>query len=203
MGATRRCTGWPAVERGYHPPVNIDIVRPFVQRTIASYLRIDEDALQVLEDGTIPIRAGESVVNVRLIDPDPGRPLLQVYSPVLHGVTSSPALLDKLNEINAHLFQLRAFFDQEQVLFSTELLAEELSEEQIEQAVSLVSLAADHWDAELKQAFGGETFFAGEATPAPDGGSALPEPPAGAAPEPDGKAAGGSSEEDPPAAGYI
>jgi hypothetical protein len=146
----------------------LEVIRPFVEQTVKEFLGVDE--LKVMDDGTIPIRAGSSAVNVRLLEsPTGGHPLLRVASPLLHGVPSSPELLAKLNEMNAAFSFARAFVLEETVFIAMELFAEELTAAQIEYACGLITFAADHWDDELKQAFGGETFFEGNATaPAPD-----------------------------------
>jgi len=140
----------------------LEVIRPFVEQTVRGFLGVDE--LKVMDDGTIPIRAGSTAVNVRLVEgTGDGRPLLQVYSPVLHEVTSSPELLGRLNELNATLSFARTFLAGDVVYISMELLAESLDEEQVAHACALVSFAADHWDDELKDRFGGETFFGAEA----------------------------------------
>jgi Putative bacterial sensory transduction regulator len=128
-----------------------------------------------MEDGTIPIRAGSSAVNVRLLEgPAGGHPLLRVASPLLHGVSSSPELLAKLNEMNAAFSFARAFVVDDTVFIAMELFAEELTAAQIDYACGLITFAADHWDDELRSSFGGHTFFEG------DGTDAMPDPPTGA-----------------------
>jgi type III secretion system-like peptide-binding chaperone len=161
----------------YHPAVTrIEVLRPFVEQTMKAFLGVEQ--LEVLEDGTIPIRAGSTAVNVQLIEGLPGgHPLLRVSSPVLHDVSATPELLAKLNDLNASLSLARAYLRDGVVVISMELLAESLDEEQIANAYRLVSFAADHWDDELQRAFGGSTFFgAGLAAegPAPQAGSDEP-----------------------------
>ena len=182
----------------------IEVLRPFVEKTVAEYLGMEEDKLQTNEDGTIPIRAGTAVVNVRLVEGGHGHPVLQVYAALLHGIQKSAGLLEKLNEVNAGLTFARAFWLEEQVILTIELRAESLDAEQVAQAVSVVSLAADLWDGALKQEFGGETSFPDEpAQQAPSG----PQPAEGAPPVPGGAAGADSphkpAAEDPPSAGYI
>ena len=73
----------------------LEVLRPFVEQTVKEFLGVEE--LKVLDDGTIPIRAGSSAVNVRLLEGlAGGHPLLQVSSPMLRGVKPSPELLEKL-----------------------------------------------------------------------------------------------------------
>ena len=140
----------------------IDVLRPFVERTIAEYLGIDEDNLQKDEDGMIPIRAGSAVVNVRLAEGGEGHPILEVFAPLLHGIPKTPALMERLNDVNAGLTFARAFWVDEQVILTVELRAESLDADQVAQAVSVVSLASNYWDTAIKQEFGGETSFPDE-----------------------------------------
>jgi hypothetical protein len=193
----------------------LEILQPFVEKTVAEYLGIEH--VQVWEDGTIPIRSGTTIVNVRLVQGEnPSRPILQVYSPMLSDLESTPELLAKLNEVNGNLTFVRAFWTDRQVILAMELLAESLDRDQIAHAVSLVSLAGDFWDSELNKTFGGKTYFADE--PPPPGAPAATDtrPAADAKDEasPNANAAGetgadpaagrpGPGVEDPTAAGYI
>jgi hypothetical protein len=136
-----------------------EVVRPFVEEAIAGYLGIDRDALEVWDDGTIPIRAGSTAVSVRLVDAPGDRSILQVLAPLGHGMHGSPALFERLNEVNAGLTFARVFWVDDEIFLAMELLAESLDRQQIGHAVSLVSLAADHWDDVLVHEFGGETPF--------------------------------------------
>ena len=140
-----------------------EVIRPFVEEAVSRYLGIARDQLRVMDDGTIPIRAGSTAVSVRLVDGEDDHPVLQVYAAVLHDVTLTPELLGKLNEINTGLTFARAFFAEGQLIIAMELLAEEVDEQQIEHACGLVSWAGDRWDGELRSAFGGETFFRDDA----------------------------------------
>jgi len=45
----------------YHPPVTrLEVLQPFIEKTVADYLGVEE--VHVWEDGTIPIRSGTTVV---------------------------------------------------------------------------------------------------------------------------------------------
>ena len=148
----------------------LEVIRPFVEQTVREFLGVDE--LKVMDDGTIPIRAGSSAVNVRLLEgPSGGHPLLRVASPLLHDVEASPELLEKLNDMNAAFSFARVFEVDGTVIIAMELFAEELTTAQIEYACGLITFAADHWDDELQRSFGGQTFFEGGgnvADPLPD-----------------------------------
>ena len=187
----------------------LEVLQPFIEKTVAEYLGVEH--VEVWEDGTIPIRSGTTIVNVRLVEGEnPSHPILQVYSPMLSEIDSSSELLTKLNEVNSNLKFVRAFWTDRQVVLAMELLAESLDRDQVAHAVSLVSLAGNFWDSELNRAFGGKTYFAEEpasssASPGAPGGPAVsPGPvPAAAAGEHAPAAEPGPDADDPPAAGYI
>ena len=163
-----------------------EVIRPYLEKTMRELLGVEE--LVVWNDGTIPIRAGSAGVYVKLVEPH-DRPVVQVSSPLLRGVPSSPGLLEKLNEINANSFQSRVFWLGEDVIVVIDLLAETLDREELQWAVDLISGFADHWDTELRAGFGGEVAFEEAAAPPPEGVPELPPPPSGSAPEPVSNAA--------------
>jgi hypothetical protein len=177
------------VKRGrYHRAVTqIDVLRPFVERTVADYLGIDEDHLQKDEDGMIPIRAGSAVVNVRLAEGGEGHPILEVFAPLLRAIQKTPELMERLNDVNAGLTFARAFWVDDQVILTIELRAESLDADQVAQAVSVVSLAANYWDTAIRQEFGGETAFPDEQGE----GSSDPSPTNDAPTDAGGSSAGG------------
>jgi hypothetical protein len=184
----------------------LEVLQPFIEKTVAQYLGIDE--VHVWEDGTIPIRSGSTVVNVRLVQGEnASHPMLQVYSPLLSEVDASPELLSKLNDVNANLAFVRAFWSDGQVILAMELLAESLDRDQVAHAVSLVSLAGNFWDDELNKAFGGRTYFAEEPSTTPTPSVAedptAPKPLAEAPATTDQASPSGRKVDDPPAAGYI
>jgi hypothetical protein len=199
--------GFASAQEGYHPAVTrLEVLQPFIEKTVAQYLGIDE--VHVWEDGTIPIRSGSTIVNVRLVQGEnASHPMLQVYSPLLSEVDASPELLSKLNDVNANLAFVRAFWSDGQVILAMELLAESLDRDQVAHAVSLVSLAGNFWDDELNKAFGGRTYFAEEpsttATPSVAEDPAAPKPLAEAPATTEQASPSRQKVDDPPAAGYI
>lgn len=140
---------------------------PYVEKTLVE--TFGEGALSKLADNVITIRAGSSLVVIRMMEAT--EPRLQVFSTVLHEVPNSPALLEKLNELNAKIAFAKAFWIEDDVLVATELLAEGLDTENIRNAVTAIGVASDHFDDELRAQFGGTPSFPdeGEAqTEAPD-----------------------------------
>jgi len=138
----------------------LDVIRPYVEKTVAEYIGAKPDELMVNQDGSIPIRRGTTAYYVRLMDGAP--PMVQVYSTVLYEVPKSPELLDRLNEINAEAMFARAFWTADQVVVATELVADSIDTKQIENACGVVGTIADHYDNELRQSFGGKTIFGPE-----------------------------------------
>ena len=130
----------------------LEVIRPFVEQTVREFLGVDE--LKVMEDGTIPIRAGSSAVNVRLLEGPPGgHPVLRIASPMLHAVTPSRELLEKLNEMNAAFSFARVFEVDGTVIIAMELFAEELTAAQIDYACGLITFAADEIDLRLRETY--------------------------------------------------
>jgi hypothetical protein len=132
-----------------------EVVRPFVEKVTAELLGLEK--LQVMDDGTIPVRMGSSSFFLRLLGLED--PTLQVYSPVLTEVKKTPELLERLNEINAGSTFVRAFWVDDQVMIATELVADTLDKQELSNAIDVVSDMADAIDDELQKAFGGTTTF--------------------------------------------
>ena len=135
----------------------LDVIRPYVEKAVAEYIGARPDELVVNVDGSIPIRRGSTAYYVRLLEGDP--PMVQVYSTLLYEVAKSPELLDRLNEINAEAMFARAFWTGDSVVVATELVADSIDREQIENACGVVGSIADHYDDELGAAFGGKRIY--------------------------------------------
>jgi type III secretion system-like peptide-binding chaperone len=177
-----------------------EVIRPYLEKLMKELLGVE--SLIVWDDGTIPIRAGSAGVYVRLTEVN-DRALVHVYSPLLRGVAQTPALLDRLNEINASSYQARVFWIEEQVIAAIDLLAEALDKEELKVALELISGFADLWDTELRAAFGGQTAF-DDATPEPpEGAPTLPPPPGGATTDEHVVAAAGEDDDEPEARGGM
>lgn len=137
---------------------------PYVEKTLLE--AFGERALNQVAPNVITIRSGSSLVVVRMLDAD--EPRLQVFCAVLQEVPKSPELLEKLNDLNAQLSFAKAFWIGDDVLFATELLAEGLEPESIRNAIAAIATSSDHFDDELKAAFGGRPSFPDQGdTPAP------------------------------------
>ncbi len=145
----------------------LDVIRPYVEKAVAEYIGTKPDELTVNSDGSIPIRRGSTAYYVRLLDGSP--PMVQVYSTILYEVPKTPELLDRLNEINAETMFARAFWTGDQIVVATELVADSIDKEQIENACGVVGSVADHYDDELGTTFGGKRIFNEDGSGDPDG----------------------------------
>jgi len=156
-----------------------EVIQPYLEKLMKELLNLE--SLIVWDDGTIPVHAGSASVWVRLIEPNE-RPLVQIISRLLRGVPGSPALFERLNELNAGWYQVRVYWADEQVFASIELVGESLDKEELSAAYDLITWFADHWDTELHAAFGGEMSFEEAKSEPPEGAPTLPPPPDGATP---------------------
>jgi type III secretion system-like peptide-binding chaperone len=132
-----------------------EVVRPFVEKVTAELLGIEK--LQVMGDGTIPVRMGSASFFLRLLGEND--PILQVYAPVLTEVKRTPELLEKLNELNSGSTFVRAFWVDDQVMIATELIADTLDKEELQNAIDVVSDMANSIDDDLLKSFGGQVQF--------------------------------------------
>jgi hypothetical protein len=169
------------------------VIRPFVESTLKELLGLEQ--LQVEADGTIPIRRGSTAVFVRLPDEEP--PTLHIFSPMLQGVSASPTLFERLNEINAGMRFARVFLVEDKVIVATELRAETLDKEEVATAVDVVSGAADHFDDLLHTEFGGQVLYKEEEPPSAPTDTTLPSPP------PEGESDSDGETPPHPEAGYL
>ena len=144
----------------------IEMLRPYVAQKVAELLGIEK--VKVDPDGDIPIRAGSAVSFARLLD-GPTGPLFRVFSPFLLEVKQSPKLLDKLNELNTASPYVRFFWIQDTVYCSTDMKADTLEPEEIQNAIGAVGWHADNFDDLLKGEFGGHRMIEDEELPKPAG----------------------------------
>ena len=139
------------------------MVREYLQTQPNEQLRVDAD-------GDIPIRWESALYYVRLLDKAPT--FVQVFCVVLRNVGKSNELLEELNIINEGIVSGRMFWAEGNVIAATELLAEQLDQEELAHACWAVGSLAAWADTELHEQFGGEMVFPDDA---PEDKNALPE----------------------------
>jgi hypothetical protein len=128
----------------------------YVEKILKEYLETDN--LVMDEDGDVPIRRGSAMYYVRVTNRDPYR--VVVNSSVLKGVEESLELYRELNDINANIYGIQAYFLDGRVIFSTDALADTLQAAELERACKNISACADKYDDELQKKFGGEKAIA-------------------------------------------
>lgn len=93
-------------------------------------------------------------------------PVVVVASPLLAQVPASFDLLSAINQLNAQLSFVRAYWVNGYVLVSAELLAETVDAPELAMVISQVAQVADAYDDQLRGRFGGALPFAPGAVPA-------------------------------------
>jgi hypothetical protein len=137
------------------PAMSRESALAHVQKILSAYLETDD--LVFDEEGDVPIRRGSALYYVRVGRHEPYR--VEVVSSVLSEVEESYELLRTLNEINAGIYGIQAYFRKGRVIFSADMLAETLQPDELERACALISGAADKYDDELQAKFGGKKTF--------------------------------------------
>lgn len=147
---------------------NVEMLRPYVEQKVAELLGVEK--VNVDETGNIPIRSGSAVCFARLLE-GPTGPMFRVFSPMLKGVKATPALLERLNTMNADVPYVRFFHVEDVVYCSIDVVAENMQREEIEHALSAITFNADQIDDLLKNEFGGERMIEDEPEAKADDGS--------------------------------
>ena len=132
---------------------NAEMLQPYVEQEIARFLGIDTVTRD--EDGDIPIRFGSAVCFARLFD-GPAGPIFRVFAPLLGGVDATVDLFARLNQLNLDSVLLRFFWNENVVLCTVDLPAQNLQYSEIADAVGAVAAWADELDDLLKAEFGGQ-----------------------------------------------
>lgn len=109
-------------------------------------------------DGDFRIAAGSATVfaGIRL-----GEPVVRLFAPVLTNVAESPALIEKVNDINRCFPLVNAQWDGRSLTLSIDLVAEPYVSEHVRFALDRLSGVADDLDDELRYQFGGRTLLSG------------------------------------------
>lgn len=132
-----------------------DMAIAYVEKILRSYLGTED--LVVDKDGDIPIRRGSALYFVRVTTREPYR--VEVFSSVLAGVEESLELYQAINEINANVYGIQAYYRNGRVIFGTDMLADTLQPAELENACAVISSCADDHDDKLQARFGGQKTF--------------------------------------------
>jgi hypothetical protein len=110
-------------------------------------------------------------------------PFVQVCSPVVTEIPNSPDLLDTLNTINGNMPFGTAYWANNYVWFTQNLIAETLDRPELEEAIKSIGEWADGVDDAFAQRYGGTLPFAPQEPP-PGAWNPQTASPVGAAPGP-------------------
>jgi hypothetical protein len=113
------------------------------------------------DDGDIPIRSGSAIMFIRVYATPP---VVEVFSPVVGGVSDTPDLLRRVNQLTASLPLVRFAVVKDTLIASLQLLGEPFTPEHLQAALDIVGDLADRLDDDLARQFGGKVFF-GETVP--------------------------------------
>lgn len=125
----------------------------------------DPDALTLDEDGDVPVRSGSAVVFVRVMTEPP---MVRVFAPIAAEVPHTPAVLERVNELNGHHLLVRAAYRDGAVVLDVPLIGEGLVPQQVGIALGVVAELADEIDDAFVAEFGGRTFLDDGTKPPPD-----------------------------------
>ncbi|WP_045221904.1 T3SS (YopN, CesT) and YbjN peptide-binding chaperone 1 [Desulfonatronum thioautotrophicum] len=108
------------------------------------------------QDGDIALRVGTAIVFIRY-QADP--PLVQIHSPLVSGIESSPGLFGRLNELNKRCGFLHFFFDQGRVVAIADVHASPFTADHVVWVLKAFCGIVDNVDDLIAYEFRGETVF--------------------------------------------
>lgn len=134
-----------------------------VEAALREFLQVDE--LVRDDDGDWPVRSDEAMVYLRVVS-EPAH--VTVFSPILLGTPSSPALLDAVNDINNTIRVARAIAMNDGVMLAADVYDQPHIEDGVIHAFKAVSSLANEMSGDLQSRFGGPTQFGAPPDPGPE-----------------------------------
>lgn len=131
------------------------MVRAYVEQLLEQLTGIEKVTPD--KDGDYPVRVNDSLLYVRLVG-DSAAPVISVSATAVSGISGSPELLAKLNEINSGVRFARVFWAREQVIVASDLIGTTVDPEEFESACKAVATITDHFGPLLSTEFGGKVF---------------------------------------------
>jgi hypothetical protein len=158
LGSARPVTGPDAGDADLPSQADLSVMSlsEQVATVLAAILKTTPESLPVDNDGDFGIRSGSAMVFVRVRE-DP--PLVDVFSPVLTEVTTTPPLLVRLSELTARLPIGRLYCANNTVWASVPVIGRNFQAAHLMLAVQVMTGLADELDDRLHGEFGGKRFF--------------------------------------------
>ncbi len=135
---------------------SLDTVRPYVEQLLKEFCETQN--LVVDGDGDVPIRKGSTMYWVSLFEIE-DEAQVKVWSFMARDVPETDALYRHLNEVNSTIRYGRVYYEDGDVIVSTELLAEDLDPRELQNACECVGTISDAHDDALVARFGGRVSF--------------------------------------------
>lgn len=132
-----------------------------VRAVVAAMLRIAPDQLLVDSDGDIGIRSGSAMIFIRAHEELP--PLVDVFSPLLIGVTPTESLFRRLADLTNGIPIGRIYCTGDTVWASIPVFGDDFQASHLRLAILAMRALADELDDQLRQEFGGARFFEDDA----------------------------------------
>lgn len=141
-----------------------------VKLVVAAMLDTTADQLLVDSDGDIGIRSGSAMIFVRAHEDPP--PLVDVFSPLIIGVTPTESLYRRLSDLTNSIPIGRIYCTGDTVWASVPVFGDNFQESHLELAIRAMNALADELDDQLRRDFGGTRFFEDDT----EGLAAVPDP---------------------------
>jgi hypothetical protein len=143
--------------RGRHRPPRASSLAGEVLEAVHDL--VDDEAVVVDDQGDIPVLRDEAMLFVRVLDEPPS---VLVFCPLLIDLPSTPALLERINELNEGVRFVRFCATEDGVVVDHELFGEAFERDALPFVVRAVAGAAGRFGPELQAAFGGRLFLDAE-----------------------------------------
>jgi hypothetical protein len=135
-------------------PTNIAELR----KTVENFL--SEANIPFRERGDrISVRRGSSAVFLRPTTWADQHSMVELLVPVLSNIERTPALLERLNDLNMSLYFGKAYWHDSGVWLAHNLLGDHVDRDELIAAVGMLGTAADKIDDDLKAEFGGTRWI--------------------------------------------
>ena len=131
----------------------IDVLRPFIEKSLAAMLETERVAPD--GDGEYSFPHGSAEITLRLLDAP--MPLLQLSAVLVKGMKKKARVLEAVNEVNAAELGLRVFRFEDLVIAAWEVPADTLDARQFIDACRRFGEVADRLDTRLARKLGGKT----------------------------------------------
>ena len=113
----------------------------------------------VIDGQRVRVQRGSTAVFLKSSSWAAGHTIVELVCPVLKGVERTPALLEKLNEMNGGLYFGKAYWHEGGVWLAHNLLGDHVDPDELVTAVGMLATVADRTDDELKSTFGGQRWI--------------------------------------------